>query len=108
MKAPTDLENRKTDLQQEQRSRAKPHLPSVEEPAGLVPNVAKAITGENNPLAVSLVILAIVAIVYALHAGKEMALPLTLAIVLKLLFQPTVDFLCNWLHLPQIIGALAW
>ena len=61
----------------------------------------------EGSLHIALMILAVVAIVYALHAGIEIALPLALALVLKLMFQPTVDFLCVRLRLPQIIGALA-
>ncbi len=51
-------------------------------------------------------VVALIGIVYALHAGSELALPLALAIVLKLLFQPIARFLCSRLHLPQVVGAL--
>lgn len=61
----------------------------------------------QGTLQVTLIILTAIGLGYALHAGIEIALPLAFAIVLKLMFQPIVDFLCDRLHLPQIVGALA-
>jgi predicted PurR-regulated permease PerM len=51
-------------------------------------------------------ILAILALIGALYVGKEVALPIALAIVLKLLLQPVLNFLCTKLRLPTALGAL--
>lgn len=60
----------------------------------------------NSPLSVGVLVLAILAIVFALYVGKEVVLPITLAIVLKLLLQPLLDFLRFKLHVPSTVGAL--
>ena len=53
----------------------------------------------RTALAASLFVVAIVRTVGALYAGREVALPLALAIMLKLLFQPVVDAVCSRLRL---------
>ena len=53
-----------------------------------------------SPLSISALILAILATIYALYVGQEVVLPIMLAVVLKLLLQPTMDFLRDRLHLP--------
>ena len=59
-----------------------------------------------SPLSISALILAILATVYALYVGKEVVLPIMLAVVLKLLLQPTMDFLRGRLRLPPELAAL--
>jgi len=60
----------------------------------------------NSPLSVGVIILAVLATIAALYFGKEVILPIALAVVLKLLLQPALDFLCSRLRLPTTIGAL--
>ena len=59
-----------------------------------------------SPLSISALILAILATIYALYVGQEVVLPIMLAVVLKLLLQPTMDFLRDRLHLPPELAAL--
>ena len=59
-----------------------------------------------SPLSISALILAILATVYAFYVGKEVVLPIMLAVVLKLLLQPTMDFLRDHLRLPSELAAL--
>jgi predicted PurR-regulated permease PerM len=59
-----------------------------------------------SPLSISALILAVLATVYALYVGKEVVLPIMLAVVLKLLLQPTMDFLRLRLRLPSELAAL--
>ena len=60
----------------------------------------------GSPLSVSALILAALAIIYALYFGKEVVLPIMLAVVLKVLLQPLMDFLRYRLHLPAAFAAL--
>jgi predicted PurR-regulated permease PerM len=60
----------------------------------------------GSPLSVSTLILAVLAAVYALYVGKEVILPLMLALVLKLLLQPVMEFLRKRLRLPGPLAAL--
>jgi predicted PurR-regulated permease PerM len=55
---------------------------------------------------VGVLILAILAVISALYVGKEVILPIALAIVLKLLLQPVLDFLRCKMHIPTPVGAL--
>jgi predicted PurR-regulated permease PerM len=59
-----------------------------------------------SALTISVVVLAVTATIYILYVGVDVALPLTLALVLKLLFQPAMQLLCNRLRLPQVVGAI--
>lgn len=59
-----------------------------------------------DPLTVGVVILSLLAVIGALYYGKEIILPIALAVVLKLLLQPVLDFLCLRLRLPTTLGAL--
>jgi predicted PurR-regulated permease PerM len=60
----------------------------------------------NSPLSVGVLILAILALIAAVHVGMEVVLPIAFAIVLKLLLQPILDFLRGRLHIPTTAGAL--
>ncbi len=53
----------------------------------------------------SLLILALLAIVFTLYIGKELLLPITLALLLKLLLQTPMRLLTTRLHLPGPIAA---
>ena len=80
-----------------------PHLSDPEEAANSTPierHFRTAVT-------ISLFVITGLATVGALYAGREVALPLALAIMLKLLFQPVVEKVCSRLHLPYVVGALA-
>ena len=59
-----------------------------------------------SPLSVSALILAVLAVGYALYVGKEVVLPIMLALVLKLLLQPVMEFLRKRLRLPGPLAAL--
>ncbi len=94
------------------RPTAKPD--SVERPAGYSKTPPK--TNDSgavihtdavlaNPLTVGVLILAVLAVIAALYIGKAVVLPVVFAIVLKLLFQPILDFLCLRLRLPTAAGA---
>jgi predicted PurR-regulated permease PerM len=56
--------------------------------------------------AVGILILAVLAIVYTLYFGKEILLPIALALVLKLLLQPAMRLLHERLRLPGALAAL--
>jgi predicted PurR-regulated permease PerM len=60
----------------------------------------------GSPLSIGVLVLATLATVYALYVGKEVVLPIMLALVLKLLLRPIMDFLCVRLRLPTALGAL--
>src|SRR3954468_13446333 len=60
----------------------------------------------SSPLSSGVLILTVLALVGALYFGKEVVLPIALAIVLKLLLQPILDVLCNRLRLPTALAAL--
>jgi predicted PurR-regulated permease PerM len=53
-----------------------------------------------------ILILAVLAIVYTLYFGKEILLPIALALVLKLLMQPAMRLLHERLRLPGALAAL--
>ena len=53
-----------------------------------------------------ILILAVLAIVYTLYFGKEILLPIALALVLKLLLQPVMRLLHERLRFPGAIAAL--
>jgi predicted PurR-regulated permease PerM len=53
-----------------------------------------------------ILILAVLAIVYTLYFGKEILLPIALALVLKLLLQPAMRLLHDRLRLPGALAAL--
>src|SRR5947209_9438294 len=59
-----------------------------------------------SPLSVSALILAVLATACALYVGKEVVLPIMLALVLKLLLQPVMEFLRKRLRLPAPVAAL--
>src|SRR5947209_1454719 len=92
---------------------AKPSARSIGGEAGAArkagdsaPAVVRTDPVASSPLSAGVVILAVLALIGALYIGKEVALPIALAIVLKLLLQPVLDFLCSYLRLPTALGAL--
>jgi len=60
----------------------------------------------GSTLSIGVLVLATLASVYALHVGKDVVLPIMLAVVLKLLLRPLMDFFCDRLRLPPSFGAL--
>jgi predicted PurR-regulated permease PerM len=54
----------------------------------------------------SILVLTVLAVVYTLHLGKEIILPIVLAIVLKLLLQPAMRLLHEGICLPQALSAI--
>jgi predicted PurR-regulated permease PerM len=55
---------------------------------------------------VGILILSLLAVVYTLYLGKEIVLPIVLAVMLKLLLQPAMRLLHERLRLPQGLAAL--
>ncbi len=60
----------------------------------------------SSPLSISALVLAILVATYGLYVGKDVVLPIMLAVVLKLLLQPTMDFLRNRLRIPAELASL--
>jgi predicted PurR-regulated permease PerM len=60
----------------------------------------------SRPTLVCLLILTILACLGALYVGKDVILPIILALLLKLLLQPVVDFLCQKVRVPPVASAL--
>jgi predicted PurR-regulated permease PerM len=59
-----------------------------------------------SPLSIGVLVLATLAVVYALYVGKEVVLPIVLALVLKLMLQPIMSFLCDRFRVPQALAAI--
>jgi predicted PurR-regulated permease PerM len=55
---------------------------------------------------VSVLVLAVLAVIYTMYLGKEVLLPIVLALVLKLLLQPVMRLLHERLHVPEALAAL--
>jgi predicted PurR-regulated permease PerM len=77
-----------------------------ETPAPSSPIVVQTDPVLGSPLSISALILAILATIYALYVGKEVVLPIMLAVVLKLLLQRTMEFLRARLRLPPELAAM--
>src|SRR5476651_2168427 len=60
----------------------------------------------SSPLSIGVLLLATLAVVYALYVGKEVVLPIVLAVVLKLMLQPVMNVLCDKLRIHQAVAAL--
>jgi len=71
-----------------------------------IPEGGPAQAGSNSVVTVGILILAGLASVAALYVGKELLLPITLAVVLKLLLQPIMDFLSVRLRIPAALSAI--
>ncbi len=63
-------------------------------------------TSPHGHLSISVVALAAIAAVGALYVGKEVVLPIVLALVLKLMLQPIMNILCDRLRVPHAVSAL--
>jgi predicted PurR-regulated permease PerM len=76
----------------------------------LPPDEAKPIVrleaAPADPLPIGVLVLATLAIVCALYFGKEVVLPIVLALVLKLMLQPVMSLLCERLRVPQALAAI--
>src|SRR3954452_9802421 len=77
----------------------------AEAPSGAVP-VARDTAIPRDPRPVGILTVAVLAVVFTLHLGREFLLPVTLALVLKLLLQPAVRLLTRHLRLPATAAAL--
>src|SRR3954466_3156205 len=84
----------------------RPLAPVSEKGATDAPEVIRPGGVLSRPTLVCLLILTILAVLGALYVGKDVILPLVLAILLKLLLQPVVDFLCHKLRVPPVASAL--
>jgi predicted PurR-regulated permease PerM len=63
-------------------------------------------TAPASPLSIGVLLLATFAVVCALYVGKEVVLPIVLALVLKLMLQPIMSFLCDRFRFPQALAAV--
>ena len=68
--------------------------------------VASGKATPHDIVSAGILILAVLAIVYTLYFGKEILLPIALALVLKLLLQPAMRLLHERLRLPGALAAL--
>ena len=68
--------------------------------------VARGKTAPHDIVSAGILILAVLGIVYTLYFGKEILLPIALALVLKLLLQPAMRLLHERLRLPGALSAL--
>jgi predicted PurR-regulated permease PerM len=80
--------------------------PGKGKPADPASTVARTEPAMRKALPTAVVILTVLALIGALYFGKDVVLPIALAIVLKLLLQPILNFLCNRLRLPTTLGAM--
>jgi predicted PurR-regulated permease PerM len=89
-------------------AQATPVVPGNAErkPSGAIEPDVQMDSTPTSPLTAGVVVLGVLAVIAALYFGKEVILPIALAILLKLLLQPILDFLCSVLRLPTTIGAL--
>src|SRR5580704_1467680 len=76
-------------------------------PESKTPEAASGIeTVASGSLSIGVFVLAILATIGALYVGKEVFLPVVLALVLKLMLQPIMNALCERLHVPHTLSAL--
>lgn len=73
---------------------------------GIQDAVARGKAAPHDLGSAGILILAVLAIVYTLYFGKEILLPIALALVLKLLLQPAMRLLHERLRLPGALAAL--
>ena len=78
----------------------------VERTRGAQEAVAQGKATPHDVGSAGILVLAVLAIAYTLYLGKEILLPIALALVLKLLLQPAMRFLHEWLRLPGALAAL--
>jgi predicted PurR-regulated permease PerM len=60
----------------------------------------------TSPLSIGVLVLATLAVVGALYLGREVVLPIVLALLLKLMLQPIMRFLGDKCHVPQALAAV--
>jgi predicted PurR-regulated permease PerM len=76
-------------------------------PESKTPEAASGIEAvASGSLSIGVFVLAILAAIGALYVGKEVVLPIVLALVLKLMLQPIMNALCERLHVPHTLSAL--
>src|SRR3954451_25090644 len=92
-----------TNVSVESRPRPRPEERAPDDDSG---PVGRTQPGLSSPLSAGVLILAVLAPLAALFFAKHAVLPIALAIALKLLLQPILDFLCNRLRLPTALGVL--
>jgi predicted PurR-regulated permease PerM len=68
--------------------------------------VARGKAAPHDLVSAGILVLTVLAIVYTLYFGKEIFLPIALALVLKLLLQPAMRLLHERLRLPGALAAL--
>jgi predicted PurR-regulated permease PerM len=80
------------------------------EPSAIPQNDPESVTRiealSATPLSIGILVLAVLAVVCGLYVGKEVALPIVLALLLKLMLQPIMNVLCDRLHIPHAISAI--
>ncbi len=64
-----------------------------------------ALAGSSSARTGGILVLSVLAVVFTLYLGKEIILPVVLAVVLKLLLAPVMRFLCGRCRLPKALVA---
>jgi predicted PurR-regulated permease PerM len=78
----------------------------VEQLRGAQHAVAQGEVAPHGIRSVGILVLAILAVIYTLYLGKEVLLPIALAVVLKLLLQPIMRLLQERLRFPGALASL--
>jgi predicted PurR-regulated permease PerM len=81
---------------------APPEAPPAHDPESTVRLEAEP----ASPPSIGVLVLATLAVVGALYLGKEVLLPIVLALLLKLMLQPVMNVLCDKLRAPQALAAV--
>jgi predicted PurR-regulated permease PerM len=86
-----------------EEARQKPELTLQENGPDPIVRVEPA---PSSPVSIGIMVLTTLAVICALYVGKEVVLPIALALVLKLMLQPIMHFLCDRLRIPQSLAAV--
>jgi predicted PurR-regulated permease PerM len=68
--------------------------------------VARGKAAPHDIASTGILVLAVLAVIYTLYFGKEILLPIALALVLKLLLKPAMRLLHERLRVPGTVAAL--
>jgi predicted PurR-regulated permease PerM len=82
------------------------HLLEQRELGGTQKAIARATAVAENGRSIGILILTTLAVVFTLYLGKEILLPIALAIVMKLLLAPAMRLLHDRLRLPEALAAV--
>jgi predicted PurR-regulated permease PerM len=80
--------------------------PPQDPPPGDPESTVRLAAEPTSPLSVGVLVLATLAVVGALYLGKEVVLPIVLALLLKLMLQPIMSVLCDKFRAPPSLAAV--